>query len=59
MAEKNPKAEIRKLADKFNCSKMQISTILHNKERIIILYEANMSGDCIAERESGLPSPQM
>ena len=39
-AEKNPKAGIRKLANKFKCGKTQISTILRNKERIIGLYEA-------------------
>ena len=44
-AENNPKAGIRKLADKFRCGKTQISTILCDKGRIIGLYEANMSGD--------------
>ena len=43
--ERNPEAGIRKLADTFKCRKTQISTILHDEERIIGLYEAKASGD--------------
>ena len=45
VAEKNPKAGIRKLADKFRWSTTQISTILCNKGRIICLYEARTFGN--------------
>ena len=45
VAEKDPKAGIRKLVNVFICRKTQISAILCDKERIIGLYEANTSGD--------------
>ena len=42
-AERETRISIRKLADMFQCGKIQISTIFKDKDRIIELYEKNAS----------------
>ena len=41
----DPSLGIRKLAEIFDCGKTQVSTILHNKDTIIELYESNTSSE--------------
>ena len=44
-AESERKIGVCKLGQIFGCGKTQSSTMLRNKERITLLYEANASGD--------------
>ena len=56
IAEKNPKVGVRRLAELFDCSKTQISSILKNKDTILELYEANMSNESLKSRKRCQPS---
>ena len=45
--EKEPQPSGRQMAEKFNCGKTQISTILQNKAEILDMYESISSGKVI------------
>ena len=50
-AQKNPKISIRELVEQFGCGKIQISSILKNKDTVLSLYGANMSDSLLCTRK--------
>jgi len=49
--EKEPQPSVRQLAEKFNCGKTQMSTILQNKAETLDMYKSNSSGEICQTRK--------
>ena len=53
-AKSNPQFTVRRLADMFERGRLQISSLLKNKESILELYEANAASESVSSRKRSI-----